>query len=292
VLEECQDCGHVFQNPRLTPDGLSFYYRDFYDGLGADELDGAFAGGESAYEKRAAIVPREAKPARWLDVGGGHGHFALVARQQWPATEFDLVDQADSVLEAERRGWVAHGIWGTLAELTAAGRPPYDVVSMFHYLEHCRDPGAELDDATQLLAPGGHLVIECPDPDSRWGRLVRGAWGPWLQPQHQHFLSAGAVQRELEARGYEIVTVERAEAHQMGDLTGSLWTAVQWAAPAPDRPWLPRRTPAQRAARVATLVAAGPLLVLALVADAALSPVWPRVPGGPNAYRILAVRPA
>ena len=32
TLEQCGDCGHVFQNPRLTPEGLEFYYRDFYDG--------------------------------------------------------------------------------------------------------------------------------------------------------------------------------------------------------------------------------------------------------------------
>src|SRR6266567_4088927 len=32
-LDRCQDCGHVFQNPRLSFAGLEFYYRDFYDGL-------------------------------------------------------------------------------------------------------------------------------------------------------------------------------------------------------------------------------------------------------------------
>ena len=34
TLEQCGACGHIFQNPRLTPAGLDFYYRDFYDGLG------------------------------------------------------------------------------------------------------------------------------------------------------------------------------------------------------------------------------------------------------------------
>src|SRR5262249_46600225 len=38
-LEECQDCGHVFQNPRLSPEGLDFYYRDFYDGIDGEQME-------------------------------------------------------------------------------------------------------------------------------------------------------------------------------------------------------------------------------------------------------------
>jgi hypothetical protein len=30
TLEQCGTCRHIFQNPRLTPAGLDFYYRDFY----------------------------------------------------------------------------------------------------------------------------------------------------------------------------------------------------------------------------------------------------------------------
>ena len=41
----CKDCRHWFQNPRLSVDGLSFYYRDFYDGLGEDAMDILFGVG-------------------------------------------------------------------------------------------------------------------------------------------------------------------------------------------------------------------------------------------------------
>src|SRR5207248_6581492 len=39
TLERCRGCGHVFQNPRLTLDGLDFYYRHFYDRLGAAGME-------------------------------------------------------------------------------------------------------------------------------------------------------------------------------------------------------------------------------------------------------------
>lgn len=43
TLDRCRDCGHVFQNPRLNQEGLDFYYRDFYDGLGAETWEKMFA---------------------------------------------------------------------------------------------------------------------------------------------------------------------------------------------------------------------------------------------------------
>jgi len=43
-LSECVDCRHIFQNPRLSLDGLEFYYRDCYDGLGEKQMASMFEG--------------------------------------------------------------------------------------------------------------------------------------------------------------------------------------------------------------------------------------------------------
>ena len=83
-LDECGECGHVFQNPRLSLEGLDFYYRDFYDGLGESDTDGMFAISDRAYRDRARMVARHGHPKRWLDVGGGHGHFCLIAAEELP----------------------------------------------------------------------------------------------------------------------------------------------------------------------------------------------------------------
>ena len=52
-VERCLDCGHLFQNPRLSLAGLSFYYRDFYDGLGGPWLETVFALSAREYVERA-----------------------------------------------------------------------------------------------------------------------------------------------------------------------------------------------------------------------------------------------
>src|SRR5580698_212328 len=67
TLERCGDCGHTFQNPRLTPEGLGFYYRDAYDGLGADSAEAIFLTAEDSYRARARMPEPFTSPKAWLD---------------------------------------------------------------------------------------------------------------------------------------------------------------------------------------------------------------------------------
>ncbi len=288
VLDECHDCGHVFQNPRLSLDGLDFYYRDFYDGMGADELEFVFSWSDRSYQGRAHMLTDVATPKRWLDVGGGHGHFCLVAAEVWPETRFDGLDLSDAIADAERRGWIERGYQGLFPDLAADLTGSYDVVSMHHYLEHTRDPRAEIAAAHTVLEPGGHLLIEVPDPESRFGRRAGRYWGPWFQPQHQHFMSIGNLRRELEAQGFSMVRTERGPAHQPVDLAFTMWMYMNDKAPAPAKPWLDPPTRGARVRRAATFTALGPFLIAALIADHVLLPITSRVPGGPNTYRVLA----
>jgi len=291
TLDRCDSCDHVFQNPRLTPEGLDAYYRDFYDGLGTDSLDLAFSTVEPSYRGRVHMVA-EAMPApdRWLDVGGGHGHFCLIAAEDLPDTSFDLIDQSDAALDAARRGWVAEAHEGAFVDLAPQFAGTYDVVSMHHYLEHTRDPRAELAAARTALAPGGLLLIEVPDPERSWARRVGPYWGPWLQPQHQHFVPIENLCAELVEQGFTVVGRERGEAHQPIDYSSFVGMLSQDLAPLPDKPWLPPSTPAQRAGRLVVLGASLPLLAAAYVADLVLSPILRDRPGGSNTYRVLARR--
>jgi SAM-dependent methyltransferase len=291
-LDRCRACGHIFQNPRLTIEGLNFYYADCYDGLGEDLIDGLFASSYKQYVERARFVEEAVKqpPARWLDVGAGHGHFANVAHDLLPATRIEGVDLSSSIEEAERRRWIAKGYRALFPE--AAGnlaRDPYDVVSMSHYLEHVREPAAEIAAAATVLRPGGHLFIEVPDPDSRLGSLLGSLWMPWLQPQHQHFLSVTRLDALLRKHGFLPVAWHRGEAHQDVDFFFAACLLVRSIVPPLDLPW---RAPAGRLARAANglvWVLSIPLLAAAKVADLAMAPLVRR-PGWSNTFRVVARR--
>ncbi|MCK2238013.1 MULTISPECIES: class I SAM-dependent methyltransferase [unclassified Crossiella] len=290
TLERCAGCGHVFQNPRLNLAGLDFYYRDCYDGEGARTAETAFSSGPAVYRRRAEMLAPFTTPKTWLDVGGGHGHFANLAREVWPETAFDGLDLGAGIEEAARRGWVDRGYRGQFPELAAELAGRYDVLSMFHYLEHTREPFEELDAAAKVLSAGGFLLIEVPNPASRYGRLLRTYWMPWFPPQHQHMIPRENLVRALTERGFAVVAQDRGRADQSMDLTMALALGLNRLARNPNQPWRPAPATWWRRARYRVIMLAGaPLLVLSWLTDKLAHQVIKRGNGG-NAYRVLAQR--
>jgi SAM-dependent methyltransferase len=285
-LDRCAACGHVFQNPRLNAAGLAFYYRDFYDGLGAGVMDAIFGASPRLYLARASMVRAVCEPSHWLDVGAGHGHFCTVARDLLPRTRFDGLDFGESIEAAARRGWVDHAVRGLFVDAAPTLRARYDVVSMSHYLEHTPDPEAEIAAAAVALRDGGLLLIEVPDPDSRLGRILGRWWLPWFQPQHLHFVSAPNLVRLLERHGFEPIAWHRGEAHLRVDLFGATWLLLDHLAP-PAAPWRPPPSALARAGRALVRAHAPLPLALGAAADLALAPLARRA-GWSNAYRVLA----
>ncbi|WP_230211103.1 class I SAM-dependent methyltransferase [Streptomyces kaniharaensis] len=291
TLDRCADCRHVFQNPQLNEDGLAFYYRDFYDGFWEARAKEAFAGQQRAYRRRAEFVARHAAPRTWLDVGTGHGHFCETAAATFPGTAFDGLDRGDGVELAERQGRIRLGYRGLFPELAPTLADGYDMVSMQHYLEHSVVPQRELDAAARVVRPGGHLFIEVPDPECRYGRLLGRWWNPWFQPQHLHLVPLPNLRRYVEELGFTVIAEERCFFDGPLSLQTAAGLLMFNTAPPEDAPWRPvASTRLRTAVRVAALGAMAPLLIAAALADhlTRLLPPRARVT---DAYRLLARKP-
>ncbi|HET8618881.1 MAG TPA: methyltransferase domain-containing protein [Acidimicrobiales bacterium] len=291
-LDECRACGHIFQNPALSPAGLDYYYQGFYDGPAEELTDYSFAAMGRIYRRRADVVGRFCEPRALLDVGTGHAHFCLVARQRWPAATVDGLDLGNAVDEAARRGWIDTAYRGSFPDLADGLPRSYDVVTMHHYLEHTREPRRELAAAAKVLEPGGHLVVEVPDTASPWARRLGRWWYSWFQPQHQHFVTCENLVEALAGEGLEVVSVERGEANQGGDLYTAVVLGMQALAPSPHAPWLPPPTLGRRLRRLAAIAVGVPAVALAAVPDLVMDARLRSgsAPGPGNAYRIVARR--
>ncbi|GAA2608234.1 class I SAM-dependent methyltransferase [Streptomyces lienomycini] len=179
ALVRCHDCRHVFRNPPLTP---------------GPERPVVRAGVRLKHGRAArAMVRRCPEPESWLDVGTGDADFPLTARTYFPYTSFDGLDPTPRVLRARAVERVEEAFVGRLTDhhIAVRLRERYDVVSLFQYLERVADPRAELRGALRVLRPGGHLLVDVPDPRR-------------LSPVHPVGLSA-----ELVAQGCTVLTGTR-----------------------------------------------------------------------------------
>ncbi len=203
---ECMRCGYRFVNPRPSQAEISRAYStpQQYDLWLAQD-----AGRQVTWRKRWNLVKRYAEGTRLLDVGAGIGTFLAAAKRDgWDVTGTEI---STSAIELARQRYDLQLIHGQLEDLPL-GRE-FDVVTLWHVLEHVPSPSRTLERAKALLRSGGLLVVAVPnDSNARWRfqRWKNGTYAPYevLEAGREIHLSnftVAVLRKALESRGFRIV---------------------------------------------------------------------------------------
>jgi 2-polyprenyl-3-methyl-5-hydroxy-6-metoxy-1,4-benzoquinol methylase len=79
----------------------------------------------------------------------------------------------------------------------------YDVIALWHSLEHLPNPWFVLQKAAERLAPGGILLIAVPNIESYDFSVLKAAWMHLDAPRHLYFYTAHSLERLCSANGLE-----------------------------------------------------------------------------------------
>lgn len=209
AVARCGACGLAHTSPRPTLAVLHRYYEDVYSGAGADAMAAmqTGAGMRLVQQARFGLVARMAgarlmsPDARLLDIGCGYGAFLAVARQRCPAQLHGCDTDAGSL---------SGGVAPPDADLRACAvddagwaDASFDVVTLYHCLEHLPDPVGALRTARRLLRPGGALVVEVPNFGALWRRVFGRFWFPLLVPQHLVHFERSTLRAALRRAGWD-----------------------------------------------------------------------------------------
>jgi SAM-dependent methyltransferase len=85
------------------------------------------------------------------------------------------------------------------------GTQRFDLITMWHFLEHDYDPLRTLCTARDLLVPDGRLVIEVPRLDSATWRLYNERWPGLQAPQHTALYSKDRLLKAMANAGLEVI---------------------------------------------------------------------------------------
>ena len=207
-LRPCRGCGRSLLDPSPSPEALLGCYDTAYYGVGARKFVAPIeAGVEWFRRKRAEAVLAGAgrrgaaagRPPRVLDLGCGSGAFLarLAARGcECHGTELTPV--------TAQRARAVPGLALRTGPLTQDAYPDahFDVISLWHVLEHLPDPDAALRACRRWLAPGGVLLLAVPNLESWQARLFRGAWFHLDPPFHLFHYGTRSLRGCLEANGF------------------------------------------------------------------------------------------
>src|SRR5690606_9824031 len=128
------------------------------------------------------------------------------------------------------------------------------------------------------------LMIEVPDPEYPLGRKLGRYWMPWLQPQHQQFISMGRLEQALTERGFTVLDRQHVQKNPALNVISAGFLLAGHLVPRQGMPWRPRPAVAERAGRIAALTTLLPLAAVAGVVAQAVEPKGDDEPGA--AYRV------
>lgn len=157
-------------------------------------------------ERRAWFVGQvteRAKPAVLaLDVGCGLGHFsAAVEAAGHPVVSLDI---AAGML---RRQKFARPLNASALQLPIADSA-LDLVVSSECIEHTPDPAQAIREMVRVLAPGGLLVLSCPNRAWRWTLPVAQALGVRKYSGIENWPSRRQVRRVFEESGAEVLAAD------------------------------------------------------------------------------------
>ena len=265
AYNRCSACGSVFMLD--VPGELARYYTGDYHGFGADGQPEWTRNAtlREVEEYRIGMLRAYVQPARLIDIGAGAGAFAAAAKRAGFEVTAIEMDERCCAYMRERLGVRAIRSDDPLAALQA--QAPAQAISLWHSLEHLRDPAAMLAAAAARLQPGGVLMLGVPNPRSLQFRLLGARWAHLDAPRHLCLMPERALVSYLQQHGLRPLQATT------GDPFGVICSVHGWT-------YALRRRPARGESPAAAIHAARLL-------TRALAPLEARRRGGPALTLLL-----
>lgn len=210
AIMECLDCGLLFTVPRPAPDEIGKYYQseEYYS---HQENKKGFI--PKIYEwvksvnlkNKVNMAINDLPQGKLLDIGCGIGDFLChVKRNGWEVVGIEPSDDAKSIAE-KRLGF------RPLAPSESFLLPDasFDVITLWHVLEHVDDLKFQTREITRLLKPGGRLVIALPNFQSFDCQYFKDKWAAWDVPRHLNHFAPETLKKMICSLGFDYLSTKK-----------------------------------------------------------------------------------
>ena len=194
-LQECQ-CGMIMTNPRPDLNEIASHYNNdnYHPNKRKNKIFNILyklAQSVNNKSKKKIIMHHIKSNGSILDYGGGDGQFRdYMYQKSWEANIYE--PYLDGGMKKSK-------------EIKMIKHNYYDVISMFHSLEHVYDIDECLKSISDYLKDKGILVISIPNHDAYERKFFNDNWIAYDVPRHLYHFTFESVERILNKNKFKII---------------------------------------------------------------------------------------
>lgn len=205
-ISTCLNCGLKFTNPRPGDDMLSYYYQSEKYYSHSKKKNGfipwlyQIIKRQNIKTKYHQIIPKK-QSGRMLDIGCGTGDFLLYCRQNtWQISGVEP-DQGARKIAEELLGEKIFSV----NETNLWANSMFDLITMWHVLEHVSNLNKQFIELHRLLKKGGKLVLALPNFQSDDAGYYKENWAAWDVPRHLYHFNEEVITQIASKYGFELL---------------------------------------------------------------------------------------
>ena len=151
-----------------------------------------------ALKNKLKLANKYAIKGQVLDIGAGTGDFLIVLKNNgWSITGVEPNNKAKDIA-------VLKGVNFASATDTLPNNS-FDLITMWHVLEHVVDVEKQIAELKRLLKPNGTILVAVPNFNSFDANYYGGYWAAFDVPRHLWHFSKTAINALFKVQNFEVV---------------------------------------------------------------------------------------
>jgi 2-polyprenyl-3-methyl-5-hydroxy-6-metoxy-1,4-benzoquinol methylase len=210
-IYDCKSCGFRFTNKFPSEDSIGRYY-DSPDYIShSDSKTGLINRLYHFFRKQMLkkkidlvskyVVPRQKDNIRLLDIGSGTGYFLNAAKERGYAVtgiekDSNARDYAITNFGLDVKD--EQSLWALKDE-------SFDVITLWHVLEHLDNLNEVVAKIKSILKPNGVMILALPNHNSHDAKKYKGYWAAYDVPRHLWHFTPDSVEKLLSKHQFNII---------------------------------------------------------------------------------------
>ncbi len=207
---ECLNCGLLYTMPRPSKDKIGEYYKSEEYYSHQENKKGFIPKVYEAVKKinlkhKYKLASNGLKVGKVLDVGCGVGDFLHTAEMHgWECTGVEPSEDAKVIAQKRMNGKIISS-----EDLENIPEGFFDLITMWHVLEHVDDLRWQVEQLRRLVKPKGRVVIALPNYKSYDGQYYKELWAAYDVPRHLNHFNKTTLTKIFKASGMELVKIDK-----------------------------------------------------------------------------------